>query len=568
MRKSIIILTILALAATSCKLDKFPHDQVSAESMQTAENAVTATNGCYALFKSTPGYAGDIFVRHNEQLHEYKSDNVLMSGKSTDALFLDATFQDSEVDDNVKNYWAEGYRICYSTSNVINVIPDDEQDATLRHIKGENLFLRSFAHMQMCELFAYPYSMGRDNPGIVLRLAPMKDTPVRATVGEVYDQLEKDLLQAIELMKGGKRRGDNGYADVNSARALLARVYLHEEKWDDCIKICDELLADGTHLDPDYENLFQNSRNSKEVLWCIANAQTEEDYVGGKQVGQMFYSQGENGLAGAPGQKGWGEIYYSQPLLDLFERYPNDLRLTTMREKHIPNAAKKMIYWPVDSGQGTLENSIDFNPVDNGNGTWTAKDRDGNSHTIKQELVNTYPRWYYEDGGKHVYVSVADSSGCRTPDNIYPINYCKKYVHQGGDVDQYALLSSPPMLRYAEVILNRAEAYAHKGEAGKALDDVNIIRDRAGLTGAANMTTGNMGDRGYTDVLDVVLDERRLELCFEGFRTLDLQRNKKQLNRVYAGMHPTATYEYNDPKILYRIPQTEINASGIEQNER
>ena len=76
------------------------------------DNAVAATVGNYALFKSTPGYAGDIFVRHNQQLHEFKSDNVLMSGKSTDALFLDATFQDSEVDDNTKNYWAEGYRIC------------------------------------------------------------------------------------------------------------------------------------------------------------------------------------------------------------------------------------------------------------------------------------------------------------------------------------------------------------------------------------------------------------------------------------------------------------------------
>ena len=572
MRKTIIILTVLALTATSCKLDKFPHDQVSAESMQTADNAVEATNGNYALFKSTPGYAGDLFVRHNEQLHEFKSDNILMSGKSTDALFKAATFTDTEVDDNTKVYWSQGYRICYSTSNVINVIPDDEQDATLRHIKGENLFLRAIAHMLMCEIFAYPYSFGRDNPGIVLRLEPMKETPVRATVGEVYDQIERDLIKAIECMTGGKRRGDNGYADVNSAKALLARLYLQEERWDDCIRVCDELLADGDHLDADYEHLFQFSRTSKEVLWCIANAQTADDYTGGKQVGQMFYSQGENGLA-CPGSAatGWGEIYYSQPLLDLFERYPEDLRLATMREKVNPNPAKKMIYWPVARAeQGIMENVIDYDPVDNGDGTWTATDRDTKkSYKVRKETVNTYPRWYVEFDGQKVYASVADSSARRSdPDGIYPMNYCKKYVHQYGNVTDFALLSSPPMLRYAEVILNRAEAYAHNGDVNKALDDVNTIRHRAGLKGAADFTSGNMAERGYTDVLDVVLDERRMELCFEGFRTLDLQRNKKDLDRRYAGMQPNELYPYNDPRIIYRIPQTEINASGIEQNNR
>ena len=568
MKKSIIILTLLAVTATSCNLDKFPHNQVSAESMQTQENAIAATIGNYALFKATPGYAGDIFVRHNQQLHEFKSDNILMSGKSTDALFLAATFQDSEVDDNVKVYWAQGYRICYATSNVINVIPDDTEDAVMRHIKGENLFLRAMAHLLMSEVFSQPYSFGRDNPGIVIRTSAMTSTPVRATVGEVYDQIEADLKKAIELMTGGKRRGDNGYADVNSAKALLARVYLQEERWQDCIDLCDDLLSGGNHLDPDYEHLFQFSRTSEEVLWCIANAMTADDYIGGKQVGQMHYSQGENGKAGSPGQQGWGEIYYSQPLLDLFERYPNDLRLTTMREKYDPNPAKKMIYWPVDSGQGTLENNIDPNPVDNGDGTWKAKDGDGVSHIIKQENVNSYPRWYFEDGGKHVYVSVADSSGCRLPDDRYPINYCKKYVHQEGNVTDYALQSSPAMLRYAEVILNRAEAYAHLDKVGEALDDVNTIRHRAGLTGAADFTSGNMAARGYDNVLDVVLDERRMELCFEGFRTLDLQRNKKQLDRRYAGMQPNAVYEYTDPRIIYRIPQVEINASGIEQNQR
>ena len=576
MKKSIILLVSAIFVLAGCTLEKFPHDQVSAESMQTVENALVATNGNYALFKSTPGYAGDLFIRHNQQLHVLKSDDVLMSGKSTDVLFLDATFADGADDNNTKMYWAQGYRICYATSAVINVLGNDviSSNPTLKHVKGENLVMRAMAHLLMSEVFSFPYSFGRNNPGIVIRIASMTSTPVRATVGEVYDQIEKDLKEAITCMEGGTRRGDNGYIDVTAAKALLARVYLHEERWQDCIDICDDLLGTdpSAKLDADYEHLFQFTRSGKEVIWCVANSQTADDYTGGKQMGQMFYSQGADGNAGEPGSNGWGEIYYSQPLLDLMERYPADKRLTTMREKFGAKATKKMIYWPVDSGQGTLENTLDTNPTDNGDGTWTAIDSSTTpmkSRLIKQELVNGYPRWYFEDGGKHVYVSVTDSSGRRkSSGDVYPINYCKKYVHQDGNTTDYALLCSPAMLRYGEVVLNRAEAYAHLGgKDAEALADVNVIRHRAGLTGAADMTTANMAERGYASVLDVVLDERRMELCIEGFRTLDLQRNKKQIDRRYAGMQPNEVYEYNDPRLIYKIPQVEINASGISQNE-
>ena len=81
-------------------------------------------------------------------------------------------------------------------------------------------------------------------------------------------------------------------------------------------------------------------------------------------------------------------------------------------------------------------------------------------------------------------------------------------------------------------------------------------------------STGNYAERGYASVLDVVLDERRLELCFEGFRVFDLQRNKKQLDRRYAGRQPWEVLEYNDTRLKYQIPVKEILVTGIEQNPR
>ena len=127
------------------------------------------------------------------------------------------------------------------------------------------------------------------------------------------------------------------------------------------------------------------------------------------------------------------------------------------------------------------------------------------------------------------------------------------------------MLSSPVMLRWGEVILNRAEAYAKLNLNDKALADVNIIRSRAGLSGDALYTASNM--HGYTSVLDVVLDERRLELAFEGQRMFDLYRNKKNMDRQYAGVQPWEIINYDNKKIQYPIPSNEILVSGLDQNK-
>ena len=81
-------------------------------------------------------------------------------------------------------------------------------------------------------------------------------------------------------------------------------------------------------------------------------------------------------------------------------------------------------------------------------------------------------------------------------------------------------------------------------------------------------TLGNMAERGYESVLDVVLDERRMELCFEGFRPYDLRRNKKTIDRRYAGRQPFRTYKYDDTRFMHFLPESEVTASGLPQNER
>ena len=143
-----------------------------------------------------------------------------------------------------------------------------------------------------------------------------------------------------------------------------------------------------------------------------------------------------------------------------------------------------------------------------------------------------------------------------------PMYYITKYSFQEGIVT----LSSPVYLRLAEMYLNRAEANAKLGNGQQALDDVNIIRTRAGIP---TITTSS-------DVLGTVLEERRLEFAFEGQRSYDLFRNNLPMVRNYPGTHALnntpntnimQTVAPTDPRVVFYIPQTEIdNNPKLTQN--
>ncbi|MCC5913797.1 MAG: RagB/SusD family nutrient uptake outer membrane protein [Balneolaceae bacterium] len=172
------------------------------------------------------------------------------------------------------------------------------------------------------------------------------------------------------------------------------------------------------------------------------------------------------------------------------------------------------------------------------------------------------PRYVLDDDG----IPEVDDSGEKIVDtrNGYPIWYILKYSFQ----DDIVSLSSPVILRLAEIYLNRAEANAKLGNDSEALEDVNLIRERAGLTGDALYSEGDL--HGHISVLDVVLEERRLELAFEGHRKFDLFRNDRAMVRDYPGTHlnpnnpgvdmdeGTQIIEPDAPRVVFLIPENEL----------
>ena len=106
-----------------------------------------------------------------------------------------------------------------------------------------------------------------------------------------------------------------------------------------------------------------------------------------------------------------------------------------------------------------------------------------------------------------------------------------------------------PVVRLAEMYLTRAEANFRNGGApvgpNTPLDDVNIIRNRAGLADLASVSA------------DAIVNERYLELAFEGDRFFTVKRLK-----LTANGHP-----YDFTKLILPIPQREIDlGNSLPQN--
>lgn len=122
-----------------------------------------------------------------------------------------------------------------------------------------------------------------------------------------------------------------------------------------------------------------------------------------------------------------------------------------------------------------------------------------------------------------------------------------KFLSRGGTPN----LDNIPVVRLSEMYLNRAEAYAQiDGEETAAIADLNLIRTRAGLANAVGLE----GDA----LIDEILKQRRLELCFEGHNWFDYKRRGQNIVKPDG-----TTLNFTDYRILSRIPWRDVRAASL-----
>lgn len=144
----------------------------------------------------------------------------------------------------------------------------------------------------------------------------------------------------------------------------------------------------------------------------------------------------------------------------------------------------------------------------------------------------------YEPGDERRDASIAED-----PDEgLYGIKYFR--ISNGDD--------NVHVIRLAEMYLIRAEANAMLGAAPETVRaDINVIRNRAGLADLPATVTAQ------DDLIDAILQERRLEFLMEGHRFFDLRRT----GRAEEVLDIDAT------RLLFPIPQAELDVNdNLEQN--
>jgi len=112
-------------------------------------------------------------------------------------------------------------------------------------------------------------------------------------------------------------------------------------------------------------------------------------------------------------------------------------------------------------------------------------------------------------------------------------------------------------IRLADIFLLKAEAYVNQNDLATATSYVNKIRTRAKLPDLDATATSSKAN-----MLDAVLNERRLELAFEGHRWFDLVRYGKVMD-VLKSLNSRdpgrlAMDQVNENSILLPLPQSQI----------
>ena len=219
--------------------------------------------------------------------------------------------------------------------------------------------------------------------------------------------------------------------------------------------------------------------------------------------------------------------------------------------------------------------SIENNDVDNGgqNGAapsmYTAAIASGRGIVGISPIIWNQPFFPANDFRKSADMVIQDGASGRGA------MFTKKYA------DATARTDNAPIIRYAEVLLNAAEAIARttSGVDARALQLLNAVRNRAVPAGTGRYTAASFTTN--QDLVQAILNERRIEFLAEGMRWLDIHRlatdavftaggipakasNTNLFNALYTN-NPATTFvrvpaiPYANFRFIWPLPVEEIN---------
>lgn len=510
MKKSIfLILAVLLGVSYSCNdyLDTYPGDQYDDATIW--KNTELIESFVYGIYNNIP-YP---FQWYNCAALVDEAVPVQVDGVVDDVLNGRLTPENLGVFQNnwanaMDGYWWEDI---YSSIRACNLffdkikIADNTPESTKEQLAGEVYFLRAYYYFLLMEQYGgvplvdYVINIG-DNYNIPRnsfeetvnfivadldaavannRLANQTDK-TRATEGAVYALKSRVLVYAASELYHNNGSWANGYAHPEligySAGSSVTRQRLYQQAKAAAEKVMNmgkyELYTSGVpNKSINYQNVFLQM-SSKEQIYITTNDK-KVTYYYGTDWGAWVY--------GPPSYGGFALNQVTGNLVNAFENsdgtpFSFDAKAVNPYAGRDPRLEATILHhgssWYKKGPTGNwVSNVIDINGADKG------KDKACTGYYIKKFISPTENDYYY---------------GTRQP---------QPYMH----------------IRYAEVLLNYAEACLGLGEENLARQVLNQVRARAGMPNIPESETGQ-------DLVNRYRNERRVEMLWENQRFFDVRR--------------------------------------------
>lgn len=487
MKKTILTMGLAAaLCGTSCSdvIDLNPGDRFSPATVWSSTTTVDSyVLGLYSIFSSSCEFYGT----GSPKLSDAYSD-ILKCG---DWDQYSTSFNKSLFQESAFNSTSAGAFECWST-HYERIRRENEflRDAPKYREKfGEKWMDTRIAEVRFCRAYAY-YLLCRVYGGVILRTevdGPEQNDKARSTEADCWDFIIEELKDlAPQLPQGNKKEDGDNWDDANYGRAtqqaaygLLSRVALFAERWDVAAQAARDVEKCGGALDlTGYANVFNGDlKSNKEILLGV---DFEQDVITHRYDAYVRPS----GDAKALGTSALYSIYF--PTSELADSYEMADGTPFSWETHGSD--------PYTGREPRFYATILYNGA-----SWMGR-------TIESYV-----------GGADGFKEYENSKSANTTVTGY---YLRKYL-KDGDKSWITAYSAQTciLIRYAEVLLNKAEALAELSWDQNSVEALQALNDVRGRVGLPSRQTASK-----EEFMEFVRHERMVELAGEGFRYWDLRR--------------------------------------------
>ena len=378
-------------------------------------------------------------------------------------------------------------------------------DEYIKRAKGQMYFLRALQYFDLVRIYGgVPIVTTIEN-------ASSTDETIRlprAKSSEVFAQVAKDLDSAANNLPMIWDVPGTNYGRLTAAGALAmkSRVLLvaasplynkdwdnsGNEKWQKALQA--GLDAETALTNAGYGLFGTNAKDWAEMTFRNDNAFNKEALMvfllSSTSTTSQGYNNGWENSLRLRDQNGTGGIAVPKAMLDLFP----------LADGSRPTASNYIDTFFFENRDPRFYRTFAFSGT-----KWGYKQSANASVWLYRWRENTSAPKYYGNNQTNSPAVVRKMSN-PAADNT-------GYAFSGTDIFEY---------RYAELLLNIAEAYAATGNAAKAIEYIGKVRARVGIPATNNYGLGSISSRHAA--IEAVLYERRVELAYEGKRFWDLQR--------------------------------------------